>query len=57
MTLVSPDWRFLRVNPSFCRMLGYEQRALLVNKAVPRLRQIQAILERYPRNLQQAVAA
>ena len=34
-----------------------EQRALLVNKAVPRLRQIQAILDRYPRNLQQAAAA
>ena len=29
MTLVSPDWRFLRVNPSFCRMLGYDERALL----------------------------
>ena len=34
-----------------------EQRALLVNKAVPRLKQIQAILDRYPRNLQQAAAA
>jgi tagatose 1,6-diphosphate aldolase len=34
-----------------------EQRALLVNKAVPRLRQIQAILDRYPRTLQQAAAA
>ena len=34
-----------------------EQKALLVNKAVPRLRQIQAILERFPRNLQQGVKA
>jgi tagatose-1,6-bisphosphate aldolase len=32
-----------------------EQRQLLLSKAVPRLNQIQAILERYPRNLQWAV--
>jgi tagatose 1,6-diphosphate aldolase len=31
-----------------------EQKALLVNKAVPRLKQIQAILERFPQNLQQS---
>jgi tagatose 1,6-diphosphate aldolase len=29
-----------------------EQKSLLINKAVPRLKQIQAILERFPRNLQ-----
>ena len=34
-----------------------EQKALLVNKAVPRLKQIQAILERFPRNLRQGVKA
>jgi hypothetical protein len=28
---------------------------LLLNKAVPRLNQIQAILQRYPRNLQRVV--
>jgi tagatose-1,6-bisphosphate aldolase len=32
-----------------------EQRELLLSKAVPRLNQIQAILQRYPRNLQRAV--
>jgi tagatose 1,6-diphosphate aldolase len=31
-----------------------QQRDLLVSKAVPRLNQIQAILERYPRSLQRA---
>jgi tagatose 1,6-diphosphate aldolase len=31
-----------------------QQRDLLISKAVPRLKQIQAILERYPRNLQRA---
>jgi tagatose-1,6-bisphosphate aldolase len=31
-----------------------QQRDLLVSKAVPRLKQIQAILERYPQNLQRA---
>ena len=30
---------------------------MLVKTAVPRLRQIQAILERYPRSLQRAIAA
>jgi tagatose-1,6-bisphosphate aldolase len=30
-----------------------EQKSLLTNKAVPRLKQIQAILERFPQNLQQ----
>lgn len=29
MTLVSSDYRFLRANTSFCRMLGYEERELL----------------------------
>jgi len=33
------------------------QRELLVGKAVPRLRQIQAILERYPRDMQRPAAA
>ena len=34
-----------------------EQKSLLTNKAVPRLRQIQAILERFPQKLQQPVNA
>ena len=34
-----------------------EQKSLLINKALPRLKQIQAILERFPRNLQQAAKA
>ena len=34
-----------------------EQKSLLVNKAVPRLKQIQAILERFPRSLQQVAKA
>jgi tagatose-1,6-bisphosphate aldolase len=34
-----------------------EQKSLLVNRAVPRLKQIQAILERFPRSLQQGVKA
>lgn len=34
-----------------------EQKSLLVNRAVPRLKQIQAILERFPRGLQQGVKA
>lgn len=34
-----------------------EQKSLLVNWAVPRLKQIQAILERFPRGLQQGVKA
>jgi tagatose-1,6-bisphosphate aldolase len=34
-----------------------EQKSLLVNKAVPRLRQIQAILERFPRSLQRGSKA
>lgn len=34
-----------------------EQKSLLVNRAVPRLKQIQAILERFPRGLQQVVKA
>jgi PAS domain S-box-containing protein len=29
MTLISSDLRFLRANPSFCRMLGYEEKELL----------------------------
>ena len=33
------------------------QRDMLVKTALPRLRQIQAILERYPRSLQRAIAA
>ena len=33
------------------------QRDVLVKTALPRLRQIQAILERYPRSLQRAIAA
>jgi tagatose 1,6-diphosphate aldolase len=34
-----------------------EQKSLLTNKAVPRLRQIQAILERFPQNRQQPANA
>ena len=34
-----------------------EQKSLLVNRAVPRLKQIQAILERFPRSLQQGAKA
>ena len=29
MTLISSDLRFLRANPSFCRMLGYDEKELL----------------------------
>jgi diguanylate cyclase (GGDEF)-like protein/PAS domain S-box-containing protein len=29
MTLISSDFRFLRVNPSFCQMVGYDEGALL----------------------------
>jgi diguanylate cyclase (GGDEF)-like protein/PAS domain S-box-containing protein len=29
MTLISSDFRFLRANPSFCRMLGYDEDGLL----------------------------
>jgi tagatose-1,6-bisphosphate aldolase len=34
-----------------------EQKSLLINRAVPRLKQIQAILERFPRSLQQGAKA
>jgi tagatose-1,6-bisphosphate aldolase len=34
-----------------------EQKSLLVNRAVPRLKQIQAILERFPRSLKQGAKA
>ena len=34
-----------------------EQKSLLINKAVPRLKQIQAILERFPRSLQLGVTS
>lgn len=29
MNLVSPDKEFLKVNPSFCQMLGYSKEELL----------------------------
>ncbi|HTE19647.1 MAG TPA: diguanylate cyclase, partial [Armatimonadota bacterium] len=34
MTLISSDFRFLRANPSFCKMLGYEERELLERRVV-----------------------